>query len=308
MSDKDIAVLGAGRMGSGIAQVFLAAGHRVSLYDLSAEVLAVVPQRILSYFELLEQDPVSMSLLSSCASVMEAVAAADVIIEAVPERLEVKLELFREVDAHAKESALFASNTSAIAITQIAEGVADKRRFLGMHFWNPPHLIPLVEVVQAKETSAESIARAMVLLSGVGFEPVHVQKDIPGFIGNRLQHALKCEAIALVANGVCDAETIDKVVKQGFGSRLVVLGPLEQSDMFGLDMTLDVHRVLIRDLDVTPGPSPYLEAKVAAGELGMKTGRGFRNWSPEQVAAVRSRVDAFLLQAAKTRRSQRWAR
>jgi 3-hydroxybutyryl-CoA dehydrogenase len=291
-------------MGSGIAQVFLAAGLRVSLYDPSAEVLKAVTRRILSYFELLEQDPVSMSLLSTRDSAAEAVAAADVIIETAPERLEVKVALFREVDANAMDTALFASNTSAIPISQIAEGVTDKRRFLGMHFWNPPHLVPLVEVVQAKETSAESVDRAIALLSEIGLEPVHVQKDIPGFIGNRLQHALKREAIALVANGVCDAETIDKVVKLGFGSRLAVLGPLEQSDMFGLDMTLDVHRVLIRDLDVTPGPSPYLEAKVAAGELGMKTGRGFRNWSPEQAATVRERLDSFLLQAAKIRRSK----
>jgi 3-hydroxybutyryl-CoA dehydrogenase len=305
MSKPTIAVLGAGRMGSGIAQVFLAAGHPVTLYDVSDEVLASATQRIAGFFSLLEQDKAAMTNLHCCVSLRDAVAPADVIIEAAPEKLEAKIALFEAVDSHAKASALFASNTSAIPISSIAAGVHDRGRFLGMHFWNPPHLIVLVEVVQTIDTTSETITRAMNLLQAVGMEPVHVRKDIPGFVGNRLQHALKREAIALVANGVCDAQTVDQVVTHGFGARLPILGPLEQSDLVGLDLTLNIHEVLIHDLDVTSGPHPLLRAKVAAGETGMKAGRGFYEWTREDARAVQERLDRFLVDAAKRRIRER---
>ena len=131
----------------------------------------------------------------------------------------------------------------------------------------------LVEVIQNEATSDDVVARTMALMAGAGLKPVHVRKDIPGFIGNRLQHALKREAIALVADGICDAETIDDVTKEGFGARLSVLGPLEQSDLVGLELTLAIHETLIADLDRTPGPHPYLRARVAEGKVGMKGGR-----------------------------------
>ena len=132
-----------------------------------------------------------------------------------------------------------------------------------------------------------------------GRAPVHVRRDIPGFIGNRLQHALKREAIALVASGVCDAETIDTVVKSGFGARMAVLGPMEQSDLVGLDLTLDIQNVLIADLDRSSEPTQFLKDKVAAGKLGMRTGEGFRRWTPEQADAVRERLRRYLAEQAK---------
>jgi 3-hydroxyacyl-CoA dehydrogenase len=146
------------------------------------------------------------------------------------------------------------------------------------------------------------IARTMALLTSVGLKPVHVRKDIPGFIGNRLQHALKREAIALVADGVCDAETIDDVVKSGFGARMSVLGPMEQSDLVGLNLTLDIHEALIQHLDCTTGPHPYLRSKVAQGKLGMKTGEGFRRWTPQQADDVRQRLNRFLADQAMARK------
>jgi 3-hydroxybutyryl-CoA dehydrogenase len=132
--------------------------------------------------------------------------------------------------------------------------------------------------------------------------PVHVRRDIPGFVGNRLQHAMKREAIALVAAGVCDAETIDTVVREGFGARTAVLGPMEQSDLVGLDLALDIAEVLYSDLDRTVGPHPLLRDKVKAGKLGMKTGEGFRKWTPEQADAVRSRLSRFLAEQAKAQK------
>jgi 3-hydroxybutyryl-CoA dehydrogenase len=172
---------------------------------------------------------------------------------------------------------------------------------VGTHFWNPPHLVPLVEVIQNEKTSAETIRRTMALLYDAGKTPVHVKRDVPGFVGNRLQHAMKREAIALVAAGVCDADTIDVVVREGFGARTAVLGPMEQADLVGLDLNLDIAEVLYEHLDRTPGPHQFLRDKVKAGKLGMKTGEGMRKWTPEAADAVRSRLSRFLAAQAEAR-------
>src|SRR5262249_10335776 len=153
-----------------------------------------------------------------------------------------------------------------------------------------PHLVPLVEVIQNEATGPDVVRKTIDLLRDAGRRPVHVKKDLPGFIGNRLQHALKREALALVAAVVSDAATLDTVVKDGFGARLSVLGPLEQSDLVGVDLTLDIHEVLIASLDRTAGPHPFLRDLVKAGKLGMKSGEGFRTWTPDEADAVRARL------------------
>jgi 3-hydroxybutyryl-CoA dehydrogenase len=305
MSKTRISVIGAGLMGHGIAEIFAAAGHPVALHDAFPQTLESAPQRIAAIFELLGQDPAGLKNVSYHPSFEEAVAQADFVFEAAPEKPELKQEIFERLGRAAPPQAVLATNTSAIPIHRVGERVADKTRVIGTHFWNPPHLVPLVEVVQSEATSPDVIARTMKLFEEVGMSPVHVKRDIPGFIGNRLQHALKREAIALVANGICDAETVDRVVKEGFGARLAVLGPLEQSDLVGLNLTLDIHRTLIKDLDHTQGPHPFLEAKVAAGELGMSTGQGFIKWTPEQAAEVRKRLNQHLVAAARERAARR---
>lgn len=297
-----IAVIGAGLMGHGIAQIFAAAEHTVALYDPDGHVLAAAPGRIKSIFELLGQDSAGVDRVALHSDLEKAVSRADFVFEAAPEKLEIKREIFERLDKASKPGAVLATNTSAIPIGRIGANVTDKTRVVGTHYWNPPHLVPLVEVVQAKETALTVVERTIELLRSVGKSPVHVKRDIPGFIGNRLQHALKREAIALVADGVCDAETIDRVVKGGFGARMAVLGPMEQSDLVGLDLTLDIHRILIADLDRTPGPHPFLEDKVRAGDLGMSTGRGFLTWTPEKAAEVRTRLVEFLAATARNRR------
>jgi 3-hydroxybutyryl-CoA dehydrogenase len=156
--------------------------------------------------------------------------------------------------------------------------------------------------VQNEKTGDDVVRRTMALLRGAGKTPVHVRRDVPGFVGNRLQHAMKREAIALVAAGVCDAETIDIVVREGFGARTAVLGPMEQSDLVGLNLTLDIAEVLYAHLDRTPGPHAFLRDKVVAGKLGMKTGEGLRTWTPEAADAVRERLSRFLAEQAKARR------
>ena len=164
--------------------------------------------------------------------------------------------------------------------------------------------MPLVEVIANEETSAETVRKTMELLRHARKTPVHVRRDIPGFVGNRLQHAMKREAIALVAAGVCDAETVDIVVKEGFGARMAVLGPMEQSDLVGLDLTRDIAEVLYADLDRTAGPHPYLREKVEAGKLGMKTGEGLRRWKPGEADVVRARLSRFLVERAKAVRKE----
>jgi 3-hydroxybutyryl-CoA dehydrogenase len=297
-----IAVLGAGLMGHGIAYLFAAAGHEVRVHDPDLAARAALPARLREIHELVGGDAALLDHVAAYADLALAVTDTTIVIEAAPERLALKQKLFADLDRLTPAKAILASNTSVLPIGQICGAVRDKTRVLGAHFWNPPHLVPLVEIVLMGPENRPAAERLSTLLRDAGRHPVLVNRDIPGFIGNRLQHALKREAIALIAAGICDAETIDDVVKLGFGARLAVLGPLEQSDLVGLDLTKAIHDVLIPDLDATPHTHPYLDGLVAKGELGMKTGKGFRSWTPAEAEAVRERLRRFLAAAAgKTR-------
>jgi 3-hydroxybutyryl-CoA dehydrogenase len=296
-----VAVIGAGLMGHGIAQIMLAAGHCVNLFDPNEEALMAASDKIADIFSLLEQNCVLLSHLSISHSIKDAVSNADIVFEAGPEKLNVKVAIFQEVALHARNNTIFATNTSAIPIGKIAQEVSYPERVVGTHFWNPPHLVRLVEVVQATTTSMDVINTTVALLEHASMKAVHVKRDIPGFIGNRLQHALKREAIAMVSAGVCDAETIDIVVKHSFGERLAVLGPLEQSDLVGLELTQNIYETLFPTLDNTNTVPKLLADKVKKGELGMKTGRGFRDWTPEQADEVRTNLRDFLVEKAKAR-------
>jgi len=243
-----------------------------------------------------------LTQISAHDSLDAAMRGADWVFEAAPEKLPLKQEIFAAVEKLVASSTIFASNSSAIPSTEIGRHLTHRERMIGTHFWNPPHLVPLVEVIQNEMTSGEVVERTMQLLRCAGKVPVHIRRDIPGFVGNRLQHAMKREAIALIAAGVCDAATIDTVVREGFGARTAVLGPMEQSDLVGLDLQLDVAEVLYRDLDRTAGPHPYLRDKVKAGKLGMKTGEGLRKWTADEADAVRNRLSRFLAEQAKARK------
>jgi 3-hydroxybutyryl-CoA dehydrogenase len=299
---QKIGVVGGGLMGHGIAYLLAAAEHDVRVFELSADLRASLPQRVKSICDLLGDDPAALGRISVHDQLAPAVQDAAFVFEAAPEKLPLKQQLFAELESLTAPDTILASNSSAIPTTAIGRHLAHRDRVVGTHFWNPPHLVPLVEVIQNEHTSDAVVARTIELLREAGKTPVHVRRDLPGFVGNRLQHALKREAIALVAAGVCDAETLDTVVKEGFGARMAVLGPLEQSDLVGLDLTLDISEVLVADLDRSAGPHPFLRAKVAAGKLGMKSGEGFRKWTPEQAEAVRERLRRFLAAQAKARK------
>jgi 3-hydroxybutyryl-CoA dehydrogenase len=301
MSKPRVAVVGAGLMGHGIAYLFAAGGHDVRIQDSSQPALDSLPQRWSAICDLLGTDRAILDRMSAGTSIAWAAEGAGIVIEAAPERLEIKQPIFAELERTAPVDAILASNTSAIPISRIAAGLEHKQRVVGSHFWNPPHLVPLVEVVMMGPDNRPAAVALAAALKACGRHPVLVNRDIPGFIGNRLQHALKREAIALVAAGVCDAETIDDVVKQGFGARLGVLGPMEQSDLVGLDLTRNIQETLLPDLDNTAQVQPYLQALVDKGDLGMKTGKGFRSWTPEQAEAVRERLRRALVEAAQRR-------
>jgi 3-hydroxybutyryl-CoA dehydrogenase len=304
MNPLTIGVVGGGLMGHGIAYLTAAAGHRARVFEPSAEVREALPQRLRAIVDLFGDDASVLDRISAHDQLKAAVDGAHVVFEAAPEKLPLKQKLFAELESLVAPDTILASNSSAIPTTEIARDLQHRERVVGTHFWNPPHLVPLVEVIQNEWTGDDVVERIIALLRDAGKKPVHVKKDIPGFIGNRLQHALKREAIALVAAGVCDAETLDTVVREGFGARLSVLGPLEQSDLVGLDLTLDISNVLVEHLDRTAGAHPFLVEKVKAGKLGMRTGEGFRRWTPEQATQVRDRLRNFLAEQAKKQRGK----
>ena len=297
MAKARIAVLGAGLMGHGIAQVFALAGHDVSLYDSVVANLDSAQARIAGNLKDLGDDQSAVERVRPIADLAAAVRDADYVVEAVLEDLPVKRTLFAEVEKHVRPDAILASNTSVIPITRIMEGLRDRSLALGTHWWNPPYLVPLVEVIGTQWTSPAAIDWTIALHKAAGKMPVHVKKDVPGFVGNRLQHALWREAIALVEHGICDAETVDTVIKASFGRRLAVLGPLENADLVGTDLTLAIHQTVLPDIERRPGPSPYLETLVARGKLGFKSGEGFRRWSAEEQAALRGKVLQHLKRA-----------
>lgn len=301
---SNITVIGAGLMGHGIAHVLAAAGHPVKVFDRSADALASLSARLAKLCDLLGVDQSINERITAHKNLAESASGADFVIEAAAENLEIKQFIVAELEAVIDPSSIIASNTSALPITKIAAKASNPERIVGSHFWNPPHLVKLVEVVQAEKTSLKTINRTLALLSGAGHRAVHVRKDIPGFIGNRLQHALKREAIALVANGICDAETVDDVVKHGFGRRLAVLGPLEQSDLVGLPLTKAIHETLMPDLDCTNIVHPYLEQRIAEGHVGMASGEGFRSWTEEEANGLRERLNDFLIAQAKNNKQE----
>ncbi|MFO1033270.1 MAG: 3-hydroxyacyl-CoA dehydrogenase NAD-binding domain-containing protein [Hyphomicrobiales bacterium] len=236
------------------------------------------------------RDTSCVAHVHAVTSLEAAVSNADIVVEAAPEKLELKQELFERIESAARSDAILASNTSVIPIGKVMARVRNKARALGTHWWNPPYLVPLVEVIQTAETDPVHITRMMALLTSLGKVPVHVKKDVPGFVGNRLQHALWREAISLIEKGVCDAGTVDLVVKNSFGKRLAVLGPIENADLVGTDLTLDIHKQVLADLEDSHAPSPYLEALVKNGKLGFKSNEGFKAWDDNTKAALRAAV------------------
>jgi 3-hydroxybutyryl-CoA dehydrogenase len=304
---KNISIIGAGLMGHGIAQIFSVKGYNVTLMDLSAELLAEAIKNVRANLTLMAENGIgkaeniddAISRIKTTSDLSEAAQDADFVVEAVSEKLELKQKVFTDLDAKCSPRTILASNTSVISITQIAEKSKLRDRIVGTHFWNPPYLIPLVEVIRANDTSTQAMDTTMEILSAVGKHPVRVEKDVPGFVGNRLQHALWREAISIVENGIAEPEVVDEVVKYGFGIRLPVLGPIENADMVGLDLTFAVHDYILEHIERSKSPSPILQEKIKKGDLGFKSGQGFQKWTPEEAKKSRKRLQEYLLKVIK---------
>ena len=298
-----VAIIGGGMMGVGVAQVFAAAGHDVALQDLYPEALARAPGVIRGNLDFLAEhglfaaDGVAAAVgrVRTTTDLADAVDGVDFVVECVFEDLALKQDVFEKLDRLCPARTVLCTNTSVMSITQIGARARHKERVVGTHFWNPPYLIPLVEVVRTEQVDAAVIDRTMDLLRSAGKHPIDCKKDVPGFVANRLQHALWREAISIVEHGIADAATVDESIRFGPGLRLPILAPMENADMVGLDLTLAIHDYILPHLEASGEPSPLLKGKVAAGDLGFKTGRGFQDWSEEGADASRRRLVEYLV-------------
>jgi 3-hydroxybutyryl-CoA dehydrogenase len=301
---KTVAIIGAGFIGPGIAQIFAAKGYTVRMMDIKAEMLTQAQNSLRSNLrQMAEAGIISESEIELIVQrvqfttdTLEAVQPAQLVIEAVNENMGLKQRIFQELDSLCPPETILCTNTSVMSITEIASRATHRERIVGTHFWNPPYLIPLVEVVKGNDTSDETLNLAYDVLKKAGKHPVKCLNDVPGFIANRLQHALWREAISIVENGIADAATVDEAIKNGFAVRLPVLGPLENADMVGLDLTLAIHDYVLKSIESRPGPSPLLREKVLKQELGFKTGKGFFEWTPEKARESREKLTEYLLQ------------
>jgi 3-hydroxybutyryl-CoA dehydrogenase len=290
---RELAVVGAGLMGGALAHLFSAAGWNVRVSDPIQAALDQLPARLAALRAAQPQPPGGppRGEVTALTELAPAVAGVELVIEAAPEKPPLKQSLFAELARLTDAHTVLATNSSVIPVATVAERVDDAaaRRIIGTHFWNPPELIPLVEVIQGPRSDVAAVARTMQILREVGKRPVHVRRDVVP--GNRLQHALWREAMALVDEGVCAPEDVDAIVKNSFGLRLAVLGPLENADLVGLELTADIHKVVLPLLSRATTPSPGLLQRLADGARGVASGAGFyRGWTEERVAALRRRL------------------
>jgi 3-hydroxybutyryl-CoA dehydrogenase len=300
---KNITLLGAGMIGNGLALHFAKAGYQVSLYSRTQQTIDKAIESTRSNLSLLLQKPAGsdeiekiVGRIKTTTDLKKSVANAPIIIESVAENLKIKQDLFKELDEMCPRETILATNTSVISITEIASKSKNRSRILGTHFWFPPYLIPLVEVIKGKDTSDEVMELTYQFMKKAGKHPIRCMKDVPGFVANRLQHALWREAISIVEHGIADAATVDEAIKNSIGIRLAVLGPVENADMVGLDLTLAIHNTVLKDLEASPDPSPLLQQKVKKGELGFKSGKGFYDkWTQEDITRVRGNLLKYLI-------------
>lgn len=303
MKIEKVAVLGAGTMGHGIAELAAIAGWQVVLCDISVELLAKAVNAIKESLTRLEQlgelkgDSTSQVLqrISTVTSISEAARTADFVIECLPEKLEFKQKIFKELDEVCRPEVILATNTSGLSPSAIAKDLKHPERVVVAHFWNPPQLIPLVEVVPGEKTSSETMDIAVEWVKALGKQPVRMKKECLGFIGNRLQFALLREALHIVEQGYADVEEVDKAIIYGHGRRLAVTGPFCSADMGGLDTFHNISTYLFADLSSTSEPSKLMQKIVEDGNFGLKTGKGFYEWTPEmKEKTVKLRTDTLL--------------
>jgi 3-hydroxybutyryl-CoA dehydrogenase len=294
-----LAIVGGGLMGHALAAIFLDAGVNTTIYEADTAARENLPTRVAATLEEWKGSGDASRRLRVVSTLAGLDPATQLVIEAVPESLPLKQDLFAELETIVP-NAILATNSSVYRVGDVANKMRDPSRAVGTHWWNPPQLIPIVEVIQGSRTRPEFIDWTMHFLAFCGKTPVHVRKDTPGFIGNRLQHALWREAFALVEEGVASAETVDLVARNTLGMKLRVLGPLENADYVGLDMTFAIHKYVFPALCRAEQPSQLLTNQIKAGKLGAKSGSGLMDWPEGRRSQVAERLAKHVReQAAK---------
>jgi 3-hydroxyacyl-CoA dehydrogenase len=287
---KRAAIIGTGTMGPGMGAVLARAGIDTALYDVSAEALerakagAELAGGVLERLDAAKADGGGLRFESELGAALE---GAEFVIEAVPEKLELKQELFPQFEAGAADGAILASNTSGIPITKIASVCSRPERVVGMHWSNPPHLIPMIEVIPGERTSRDTVEATAALVRRVGYHPVE-EKEVAGFVENRILYAILRECLDLVDRGIIDPEGLDLNVRWGIGYKLAVIGPMELLDMAGLDIYNAVGSYLNQDLSTSGEVSSTIRSLIDRGRLGMKTGGGIYDYTPEQIDQLRA--------------------
>lgn len=224
---------------------------------------------------------------------------AGLIVECISENMAAKVSLFRSLSEAGRRGAIFCTSTSGLSVSEMGKRSGFPKQFVGTHFWNPPHLMPLVEVVVGSKTTEETVGKVTQFCKRIGKRPIRVNTDAPGFIGNRLLHAMWREAIHIVEHGIASAENVDIVAKLTIGLRLSVLGPMEHMDLAGLDLVRNIHGYLLADLASNPKPAELLRRSVRKGWLGMKSGRGFHDWTKRDAAALIEAKDRQIVRELK---------
>lgn len=301
---KKVAVVGTGTMGPGIAQVFAQHEIAVQIFDIDPDQLIKARETLGANLNLMVQagmlsDSGAVEIqnrIQNAASLADAVLDADLVIEVIPEMMDFKTKLLGELDEICGPGTILASNTSGLSITKMAQATRRPEKVVGMHWWNPPIIIPVIEIVKGESTSEDVLQTMDKLIRKIDKVPVLVKKDVPGFLGNRLQYALMREAIALLNEGVASAEDIDTMIKSGIGFKFPIMGPLETIDMAGLDIYYRVSQYLNKDLDKSEGAAPIVADMVEQGNLGLKSGKGFYDYSNQDIKALMGgRIQKLLL-------------
>lgn len=292
-------------MGHGIAQEFAGAGYQVQLHDITEETLDNARVQISKNLTLLAENdviqktsiPETKQRILTTVNLDVAVETADFVVEAVSENLPLKQQIFEELDSLCQSHTILASNTTALMPSQIGANTKRADKILNTHYFNPPYLIPLVELIRSPDTSDETVSVTFDLLTSIGKTPAIIEKEALGFVGPRLQAALIREAFAIVEQGIASAETVDLVVRNSFGRRLSVAGPFEVFELAGWDLVLDAFEELYKDLNSSFEINPLLREMVKSDKLGVKSGEGFYQWSEERQQALRNRMSQALIHA-----------
>lgn len=303
MKIKSVAVLGTGTMGHGVAQLCAQAGFEVAMYGRSAESLKRGFKSIDRDMALMvsggslsqTEAEAALGRIKGVTTLEEACDGVQIVVECLAEKIELKQEVFKKLDALCGPDVLLTSSTSGLSPSAIAENTLHPERIVVAHFWNPPQLIPLVEVVPGNRTAPDAVDRTVKWVESLGKQPVKMNMECPGFIGNRLQFALLREALYIVEQGYADAEEVDKAVEYSFGRRLPATGPIRSADMGGLDIFHNIASYLYEDLCNQTEPSRLLAEKVSEGKLGTKNGSGIYDWTDESIADIQKKRQDLLM-------------